>query len=386
VVPTLERAAPLERAASPVLELAASFVLKRIAAPTLPVLERAAAPTAPVLEGAASPTLSVLERAASPVLERVAAPTLPMVERVASPVLPTLERAASPEQPMLERAASPVLPTLERAASPKQPMLERAASPLERAASPELPVLEPAASPELPIRERAASPELPVWERAAAPVLPVLELATAPPVLATLQRTALPVLATLHHAAAREAPGLAHAAPFKLSGLEGVALLVQECPRLPTAVRISALGRGSPGMTSSRLASTGLPSTMPWFASARQISTAGSARTLFVKREGGAAWAELSVVSDMTVARLTKEIALELKLDAPMDSITLHVATVDETTGAVLHVAAAALPSRKALADIIELRAGASIVVKVAGGPSTPVPGPCSSALTRLPP
>jgi len=308
----------------------------------------------------------LLECAASPVLEHT--------------VSPVLECATSP---VLERAAAPTLPVLERAA-----LLERAASPvLERTV---LPVLEYATSPVL---EHVTAPTLPVLERAAAPVLPTLQR-TAPPEVTVPERAALPELPGLHRAAPLELRGLQRIAASELSvmayatppGLGGAAPLGLECSRLPTAARTSTLALGSSGMTSSRSAWTGLPSTMPWFASARQFSTASSTRTLFVKREGDAGWAKMTSTA-LDVADLTEDIARALKLEVRTSAITLHLAT-DKAGGNV----GDALDGTDSVHEALATAASSSvdgkvrIVVKVAGGPSTPVPGPRSSARTRLPP
>jgi hypothetical protein len=69
----------------------------------------------------------------------------------------------------------------------------------------------------------------------------------------------------------------------------------------------------------------------------------------------------------LDVDDLTEEVAQKLKVEAPLSTVTLHLAQVDAGTGAVLRVEEAALPSRKALAALPALQSGASIVVKVAG-------------------
>jgi hypothetical protein len=83
-------------------------------------------------------------------------------------------------------------------------------------------------------------------------------------------------------------------------------------------------------------------------------------RTLFVKREGDAAWAEVVVDSKVSVARLTKEIVTGLKIVERLSTLTLHVAK--DRAGADVE---AALDSRATVAAA-GLENGASIVVKVA--------------------
>jgi hypothetical protein len=94
--------------------------------------------------------------------------------------------------------------------------------------------------------------------------------------------------------------------------------------------------------------------------------------TLFVKREGSVSWAEVSLTSDATVARLTKAIVVELDIKEPLDSLTLHVAR--DEAGKDL---GDALNSRHTLAAA-NLQAGASIGVKVAARmavlPAPPAP------------
>jgi hypothetical protein len=105
-------------------------------------------------------------------------------------------------------------------------------------------------------------------------------------------------------------------------------------------------------------------------AAAASGAPAGSAAlTLYVQREGYPRFMKL-LSTALDVDDLTEEVAQKLKVEAPLSTVTLHVAQVDEDTGAVLRVEEAALPSRKALAALPALQCGASIVVKVAAAPA----------------
>lgn len=84
-------------------------------------------------------------------------------------------------------------------------------------------------------------------------------------------------------------------------------------------------------------------------------------RTLFVKREGDADWAAVSMDSAATVACLKEEIVRKLAITERLSTITLHVAK--DNAGMDL---GAALDSR-ATVTAAELENGASIVVKIAG-------------------
>jgi len=105
-------------------------------------------------------------------------------------------------------------------------------------------------------------------------------------------------------------------------------------------------------------------------ASAPPAAAGSAALTLYVQRDGNPSWEEIAVDSGATVAGLTKEVVRVLQLQGPLSAISLHVAQVDEDTGAVHRVEEAALPSRKALAALPALQCGASIVVKVAAEPA----------------
>lgn len=86
---------------------------------------------------------------------------------------------------------------------------------------------------------------------------------------------------------------------------------------------------------------------------------------LYVQREGAPAWAKVVAARDVDVASLTKQIMAELprlRDNDPCD-LTLHVAEVDDEEK-VVSVTAAALPSRRTLAEV-GLADRASIVVKV---------------------
>ncbi len=108
---------------------------------------------------------------------------------------------------------------------------------------------------------------------------------------------------------------------------------------------------------------------------AGSLAHKGALVQFYVQREGDPDWAELTVGSGATVAGLKEAIVKKLQLQERLSSIALHMADVDEDTGAVLRVEEAALPPRKTLAALPALQSGASIVVKVAGAPVMPVPG-----------
>jgi hypothetical protein len=93
-------------------------------------------------------------------------------------------------------------------------------------------------------------------------------------------------------------------------------------------------------------------------------------RTLFVKREGDAAWAEVTAEVSISVARLTKEIVKELPSlrDKDLSTLTLHVAK--DKAGTDLE---AALDSTDTIEEALSQHAAMKktrIVVKVAGAGS----------------
>jgi hypothetical protein len=128
-------------------------------------------------------------------------------------------------------------------------------------------------------------------------------------------------------------------------------------------------GLDGSGVQMAAAGATGASAPAPPAAAASGAPAFSAALQLYVQREGGAAWAELSVREGTTVAGLTKEIMQQLPSlqGKDPDTISLHLAQLDEDSGAVLRVEEAALPSRKALAALPALQSGASIVVKVAG-------------------
>jgi hypothetical protein len=209
---------------------------------------------------------------------------------------------------------------------------------------------EAAAEPE------AGAPSAP-WSEHVSP----LQGSTARPIAANAP--ADEVAASVKHAAAATVP--LGSATAGLHGLDG------------SGAVDAAAGAGS--------ASASAPA--PPAAAASGAPEASAALQLYVQREGGADWAEISVGSGTTVAGLKEEIVRKLPSlqGKVLSSISLHAAQVDEDTGAVLRVEEAVLPSRKALAALPVLQSGASIVVKVAGAPTMPVPGESPLAATRLP-
>lgn len=80
---------------------------------------------------------------------------------------------------------------------------------------------------------------------------------------------------------------------------------------------------------------------------------------LWAKREEAPAWAEIIVPKHISVAHLTKVIVRELRLDARIDCVTLHVLAVDAA------LPGAALDGRRTLVDA-GLAPGSSIVVRMA--------------------
>ncbi len=127
-------------------------------------------------------------------------------------------------------------------------------------------------------------------------------------------------------------------------------------------------GSGAPAAAAGA-ASAGAAAPAPPAAAASGAPAGSAALQLYVQREGDPRFMKL-LSTALDVDDLTEEVAQKLKLEAPLSTVTLHVAQVDEDTGAVLRVEEAALPSRKALAALPALQCGASIVVKVAAAPA----------------
>jgi hypothetical protein len=100
---------------------------------------------------------------------------------------------------------------------------------------------------------------------------------------------------------------------------------------------------------------------------ARELDASSIPRKVFVKRQGGADWAEVTAHGGMSVAGLKKQIMKEFPSlrDKDPDFLTLHVAK--DNAGTDL---GAALDSRSTLADA-GVQSGASIVVKVVTAVST---------------
>jgi hypothetical protein len=104
--------------------------------------------------------------------------------------------------------------------------------------------------------------------------------------------------------------------------------------------------------------------------------------TVFVKREGSADWAEVVAGTDTSVARLTKAIVAELKLEGErLSALTLHVAR--DKAGKDL---GDALDSSDTL-SAANLQAGAKIVVKMAGAAAAAgtAPGKSSASPRQAP-
>ena len=165
-------------------------------------------------------------------------------------------------------------------------------------------------------------------------------------------------------------------------------------PALSVTTRWASGGRGAGAPTSTaiageakRVAAAETPAPLPAAAGSQHASeptsraaaaaelqrapTGSGALKLYVQRMGDPDFVKLlSRAAD--VDDLRQEIVQKLKVEAPLSTVTLHVAHVNEETGAVLRVEEAALPSRKALAALPALQSGASIVVKVAGTLAVP--------------
>jgi hypothetical protein len=98
------------------------------------------------------------------------------------------------------------------------------------------------------------------------------------------------------------------------------------------------------------------------------VHVPSKARTFWVKKDGDASWAEVTVDSTMSVARLIKKSVKELGLTGRLSTLTLHVAA-DKEGKAV----GEPLDSRTTVAAA-GLEDGASIVIKAMGSAAPPVP------------
>jgi len=76
-------------------------------------------------------------------------------------------------------------------------------------------------------------------------------------------------------------------------------------------------------------------------------------RTLWVKREGAADFAEVVVGGNMSVGRAKKAFVKELRMEAPLDTVTVHEA--QDREGKVL---GAALDSTESVSEALPLKAG----------------------------
>jgi hypothetical protein len=86
--------------------------------------------------------------------------------------------------------------------------------------------------------------------------------------------------------------------------------------------------------------------------------------TLFVQREGAPVWAVVIVPRTGNVALLKETIKQKLEMPDRLDTITVHLAKVDDCD-TVMEVASAPLPSDK---EVAELPDRARIVARVAAG------------------
>jgi hypothetical protein len=95
----------------------------------------------------------------------------------------------------------------------------------------------------------------------------------------------------------------------------------------------------------------------------------GAPVTLWVKREGDAAWAEVTIDSSISVARMTEEVEKKLKVEEGLDTLTLHVAADKE--GKDL---GAALDSTHSIEEALPQAGKIRIVIKAAGAAAPSVP------------
>jgi len=100
------------------------------------------------------------------------------------------------------------------------------------------------------------------------------------------------------------------------------------------------------------------------------------ARTFWVKKEGDASWAEVTVDSTMSVARMTEEIARKLDLADRLSTLIMHVAK-DEEGKAV----GPPLDSTNSVEEALPQAGKIRIVIKAAGAAAAP--GAAATLLLR---